>query len=409
MLQSLLDRLVSGPSSTARNAQHRRVRDRDPSLPPAVRRGSKDRPVCSRAEQKPVSHTLARTAWTDGPGVGVAGVRQNKPEYHDTPLISVGKEVRVQRAGGVRRAMIECVNEKDASIDILYSSLPDGTDGQEETVPASIVKPLEHFELRSEADSMVLFQDDIYAAAAQVKEEGNILFRLGDYDAAAEWYGYAIDQLLQFHLPGQGEECWVLMNQGGELVLGSVRSVDADGQKAEIAMYRPDVERIQIFDGAPWRVLIPVHDRHLLLQSTLYTNRAKSLAQLGCHQESAQQLTIAIGLWAARDEGARRSGGRLARPLSSDELDERQEQLTKAYYLRAKTRLARKKIESARRDLFEARALNPLGPMAALLAQLEGDILIAQRGGRGRSASRGAKAKSEAHHEKQISSTRTRL
>merc|ERR1719382_2338460 len=117
------------------------------------------------------------------------------------------------------------------------------------------------------------------------------------------------------------------MNQGGALVLGSVRKCNTERETAEVALYRPDVDQLQVYPAAPWRVLIPVHETHLALHSNLYTNRAKSLAQIGCHQEAAQDLTVAIGLWAARDEGARRGGGRLARPLTNAEIDEQHEQL----------------------------------------------------------------------------------
>merc|ERR1719203_300838 len=169
------------------------------------------------------------------------------------------------------------------------------------------------------------------------------------------------------------------MNQGGALVLGSVRSVDSSAQKADVALYRPDVDQIQVFSGAPWRALIPVHEEHLALHCSLYMNRAKSLVQVGCHQEAAQDLTVAIGLWAAHDEGARRGGGRLARQLSAAEKAEQQEQLAKAYYLRAKTRLARMKLEPARGDLREARALQPPAAMLGVLQQLERDIEVAHK------------------------------
>merc|ERR1719210_2370930 len=108
-------------------------------------------------------------------------------------------------------------------------------------------------------------------------------------------------------------------------------------------------------------------------------NRAKSLVQVGCHQEAAQDLTVAIGLWAAHDEGARRGGGKFARPLSATEVAEQKEQLAKAYFLRAKTRLARLKLEPARSDLREALALEPAAAMVGLLQQLERDIEVAHR------------------------------
>merc|ERR1719384_1570007 len=115
------------------------------------------------------------------------------------------------------------------------------------------------------------------------------------------------------------------MNQGGALVLGSVRAVDPGGETAKVAFYRPDLEKLQVYSAAPKRALIPVHEEHLALHCSLYTNRAKCLAQAGMHQEAAQDLTMAIALWASRDEGARRAGGQAARSLTVEELAEHRE------------------------------------------------------------------------------------
>jgi len=255
----------------------------------------------------------------------------------------------------------------------------DVTAEEEETIPAAKVQPLEEFEIRSVTDRLHDFVEDLHGAAAAAKENGNKLFKLKDYDAAAQLYGCAIDELRRFRTPKAGAECWVLMNHGGGLVLGSVRNVDAETAKADVALYCLDEEQLFLYRGAPWRVLIPVHEDHLALHSSLYTNRAKSLVQLGRHQEAAQDLTVTIGLWAARDEGARRGGGKLARQLSSSEVAEQKEQLTKAYYLRAKTRLSRLKLDPARRDLNEAKSLQPTGPITGLLQQLERDIHLAHK------------------------------
>jgi len=259
--------------------------------------------------------------------------------------------------------------------------LADEPDAQEEeaTVPAAAVRPLEEFELLPASAREAAFASSLYAAAKVVKEDGNTLFKLKDYDSAARLYGSAVDALRHFQAPKPGIEAWVLMNHENALVLGSVRSVDVEGKKAEVAFYRPDKDQLQVYPAVAWRALIPVHEEQLSLHCSLYVNRAKSLVQVGCHQQAAQDLTVAIGLWAAHDEGARRGGGRLARPLAAEEVVEQREQLTKAYYLRAKTRLARLKLEPARSDLREAKALEPPTAMRGLLAQLERELELAQR------------------------------
>jgi len=58
---------------------------------------------------------------------------------------------------------------------------------------------------------------------------------------------------------------------------------------------------------------------------------------------------------------------------------ERREQLIKAHYLRARTRLARLRIEPARADLAGAIALDPPEATGKLLRQLQRDIDVAER------------------------------
>jgi len=367
--------------------RQRRVRDREPSLAPPGREHRRD--GASRLPSRAAA--VAAKANVEAEEAKRAeveerkqrGIRPMQPSYHDTPLLSVGKEVRVQSSDCCRRALIECVNESDGTVDVMYYGLGDGQgatkEEEEATVPGSAVRPLEDFELQPESARQQAFVEDLYGSIEAAKEDANVLFKLKDYAAAAQLYGSAIDAMRHFRLPEPGSECWVLMNHGGALVLGAVRSTDETTQKAEVSLYRPDVDQLQVYRGAPWRVLIPVHEEHLALHSSLYSNRAKSLVQLGLHQEAAQDLTVTIGLWAARDEGARRGGGRMARPLTDAEVAEQREQLTRAYYLRARTRLARSKLAPARNDLAEALALQPPPALESLLRQLERDLELAQR------------------------------
>lgn len=362
-----------------------RIRDREPSLAPADRRGGRRVPGVSVPDVDNAAATAPAVAERERVQIEERrqrGVRPIKPGYHETPLLSIGKEVRVQVAGRSRRALIECVNDGEGTVDIMYTaSLGESLDGTEDeaVVPVASVQSLEGFEILPEGTREAALAADFYVAVRAAKEDGNQLFKIKDYDAAAQLYGLAVDELRHFKAPSPGSESWVLMNQGGALVLGSVRSVDADAQKAEVAIYRPEVEQLQVYAAAPWRALIPVHEEHLALHCSLYMNRAKCFAQVGYHQEAAQDLTVAIGLWASHDEGARRGGGKFARALSGTEVAEQKEQLAKAYFLRAKTRLARLKLDSARSDLREAKALEPVAAMVGLLQQLERDIEVAQR------------------------------
>lgn len=92
------------------------------------------------------------------------------------------------------------------------------------------------------------------------------------------------------------------------------------------------------------------------LQSTLYVNRARAHSLVGDHQLAAQDLSLAISLWDHEPEHS-----------------ERREKCMKAYYLRAKTRCARQKYESARQDVEACITLN-VPDSAPMLQQLSAQI-----------------------------------
>jgi len=370
------------------------------------------------------------------------GVRLNAPGYHETPLLSIGKQVRVLRTTPERaqRAMIECVDGEGGSADVVFcrpggglgeaAAVRDGEEDEgdqeeEATVPAASIRALEEFELRSESSLREMFATDLHGTAAQVKTEANALFKLKDYDAAAEHYTQAIGELRRFRPPspdraelapsgptangsvrtaaentalgrvccrrrapdtlgGTGFEsvagCWVLVNQAGSLVLGKATNFGAGSEKADVVLCKPEAGRQPFVNGVPWRALIPVHEGCLLLHTSLYMNRARCLAQVGRSQQAAQDLSIVIALWAVRREGAAPSGeARSDEASDAMEAAEQTKQLITAHYLRAKTRLSRLKFEQARADLQAAWALNPPEATANLLRQLEREIEVGKK------------------------------
>lgn len=305
------------------------------------------------------------------------GIRPIQPSYYETPLLSVGKRVRVRRPadvdGRAHRADIDYVDEAAGTVDVVYLEKGVGatTGGEaEETVPASAISALESVEVEAAEERQRAFDDNLYAAAAAMKEGANTLFKMKDYEAAIEHYGHAIAGMRRFQPRGLDVESCVLVNQSGTLVVGGARLADsglASGdERADVLLRQPGGaggQQLQVLKGVPWRVLIPVHTGQLLLHSSLYMNRARGLAQVGRHQESAQDLSVAIGLWTA-------TGTTLAY---------RREQLTKAYYLRAKARLVRMRVGPARADVREAWALEPAEATAKLLRQVEREIDAAQK------------------------------
>lgn len=233
-----------------------------------------------------------------------------------------------------------------------------GREPEEDTVPVHAVRPLEPFEVKSEGVWQVAFQDDFYATVAELKEGANTLFKIKDYDAAIAYYGIAIDKLRDLRT---SDLSTVMLIHGGTLVPGRVGTLNSKSQKATVTIQQPCSSQSHEV-SVPVRTLIPAHERHLVLQGSLYMNRARSLTQLERNQEAAQDLSVVICLWDMCGTGT-----------------ERQEQLTKAYYLRAKTRLSRMKIEPTRADVRAAWSLEPPEATAKLLRQLEREVSLAEK------------------------------
>jgi len=293
----------------------------------------------------------------------------NKPSYQDTPLLTPGNPVRVKTPEGWRRATVDCVNEADGTADVcLDQPMQGGSHETELTLAASDVRRLEAFEVRPEEERRGDFEGDFYGAVAAAKENANAIFKLGDTWAAVEYYTQVIDELRRFRALQPGEACQVLLTQDGALVLGHVLSVEGAGQRATVAQATAATGAPRT-RTLPWRALIRIHNEHLPLQGSLYLNRARGLMQTGRQQEAAQDLSVVVGLWTAGSAAAEQAPGLAARL----------EQLAKAYYLRAKTRLSRMRIEPARSDARAAWALEPPEATAKLLRQLDREIDAAHK------------------------------
>merc|ERR1719468_708947 len=97
-------------------------------------------------------------------------------------------------------------------------------------------------------------------------------------------------------------------------------------------------------------------------------NRARGLAKDGAKPAEESALTVAIALWTASNE----AGANIS-------ASERNEQLIKCFCLRARTRLARMRVEAARVDITAAWPLEPSDASSKLLRQLESEVWAAQR------------------------------
>jgi len=288
------------------------------------------------------------------------GVRPKMPAYEETPLCSVGKIVRVTLPSGqVRRAMVECVEERDGTVDVAFLDAAEKEDN-DATVAIRCLRPLETGELAFLEPNA--FETNRFDAAMNAKDVGNVLFKLGDVGAAAELYGRAIEAL------ERGGPCrcntWVLANRHGRLLPGKIILVDDSG-KADVELRNERTK--EVVRGIPQNVLIAVQLEHLMLQGSLHLNRSRALSQMDQQQEAAQDLSVVISLWAAYAASG------------SSMQAESKEQLIKAHFLRAKTRISRQRPEPAREDLRSAWALKPSTATAALLRQAEREVEIMEK------------------------------
>ncbi|CAE7490716.1 rnhA [Symbiodinium microadriaticum] len=322
----------------------------------------------------------------DSEGLRQRGLRPLRPAYHETPLTSIGKTVRVNLPSGqIRRAIVEYVNE-DGTVDVAFAGAsvnlaeaPKDKGATEATVAADSLRPLHDEELSFEDEEA--FEGP---GAQRAKEVGNLVFKLGDMEAAAELYARALKVLERCE---DGVE-WVLANRHGSLQPARVcrgprlrRRSRLCGHPARIATVwrcqrapdRVDLKFCgtdEVLHGVPLSAVLGVRLDQLLLQGSLHLNRSRALAQLGHQAEAAQDLSIVISLWAAHAAaGSPRIG--------KDE--ECKEQLVKAFYLRAKTRMSRQRIEPARSDLAAAAALRPAEATATLLRQAERELEAVQK------------------------------
>jgi len=254
-----------------------------------------------------------------------------------------------------RRAIISFVDDDARTVDVMYPKLG-GAEEEEEGIPAKVVHKLLDFE----TNGAVNFQENLFKAAQQVKEQGNQLFtKLKDYEAAQERYTLAINAFASRpSCQGQQVLCVGARDGKPELVLATVVSVDAEGI-------------CELSSGSEVSVssVLPVFQELLPLHTSLYMNRARCLQNLGLHREAAQDLTIVLSLWRAAD----------SRMLEADlEMREAEAKgLYTAEYLRGRSRLALGFAKQAAADVRSALARNPPAATAKQLRQLKEEVQAA--------------------------------
>lgn len=307
---------------------------------------------------------LAQAALDLSAGLGgrSSGAADSKP----VTLLSCGNAVRVLRGERARRAIITFVDEDAGTVDLMYPC-PGGGEEEEEGVPKKLVHSLLDFELgslvaRASRDSAALVEG-VYKMANAVKEEGNQLFKLKDFEAAAERYSVAIDA---FGKQAKRGEQVLLVVKGEEgarepekLITATVRSIDAAG-----------LLELSTGDEVSQEAVLPVFQELLPLQTSLHMNRARCRQSLGQHTAAAQDLSIVLGLWSAANK----------RMVEADPemRDAEVKGLCTAAYLRARARLDRGLVRLAAQDVKDALARNPPPDKVKQLRQLKDEVQAAQ-------------------------------
>jgi len=265
--------------------------------------------------------------------------------------------VRIAQKESSRRAFISFVDDSANTVDVMYPSWSSSKEQEEEGVPAKKVQKLLPFETdaaarASESDRL---RDTFYPAANALKEEGNQLFKLKDYEAAHERYSTIAKG---FHArPRKAGEAILVAGDAdaGELRMDTVTSVDAEGNC-----------ELNSGEEVPMTTTLLVYDQLLPLQTAAYMNRARCRQNLGLHREAAQDLTTVLSLWGAAPR----------RMLEADpEMKEAEGKgLYTARYLRAKSRLARGMLRQAAFDVNTALKLEPPDAMKKQLRQLKMEV-----------------------------------
>eukprot|EP00931_Biecheleriopsis_adriatica_P043901 TRINITY_DN25087_c0_g1_i1.p1 TRINITY_DN25087_c0_g1~~TRINITY_DN25087_c0_g1_i1.p1 ORF type:complete len:995 (+),score=301.30 TRINITY_DN25087_c0_g1_i1:71-3055(+) len=292
------------------------------------------------------------------------------PKKGGDSLLSCGSCVRIVRAERARRAMISFVDEDANTVDVLYPQ-PKGNEKEEveeEGVPNKLVQALQDFEVSPSSAQ----EESLFKVASAAKERGNQLFKLKDYEAAAEYYGSALAAFAARPV-ARGERVLVIQQQEQEKVPSSSSRAKSTASLVVSTVTSMDAESsCELSNGAEVQasVLLPVCQELLPLHTSVYMNRARCRQNLGRQKEAAQDLTAVLGLWQAVDR----------RMMEADpEIKEAEAKgLYTAEYLRSRSRLARGLARLAAQDVKRALDRNPPPATVKQLRQLKTEVQAAQ-------------------------------
>lgn len=320
----------------------------------------------------------------------------------------IGSLVRVVTGERSRRGIVAFMEESDGKADVLCSASygPASTEEEHEGLLLTQLRPLLHFEnpqsaspesVRSRVSSRGLS-----SVLSELKEQGNELFKLMDYDAALEVYTQALNAI-QGHAVEPGQVALRFMTVGGcrRLASATIRRVVYSHDRTTAIIAELVEEEFAVPFTCPAAALLPVLGLHswtpllkraaafrnvseplvehiaeaaadsavdlVTLQTAILTNRARCWSLLGCDSRAAQDLTLARAAWQAFAASQQTTGPAVDAAIVKG--------LSTSGYLRAKARLRRGLASAAAQDIREALARRPPKAVAGQLAELQHEVL----------------------------------
>ena len=280
---------------------------------------------------------------------------------------SIGSKVRVlhERNGSRQSGTVSLINDEN-TYDIIY----DGNNNEEECgVSLSRLSPVESFEL-----------DDLECYTAnQLKEFGNVLFRLKDYDAAVNYYRLSLSTLLRPFSFSVGSTVLV-QKSPSSYVSGMIADVN---DSSDTLLYEVVYDDEQLEDS------IEPESRLLLLATTYPDNSSEPTSQtvvpsaaavVGLSSSSEQsidpielQRSIYMNLircclqkpvptpgWACRYATFAVAITHYNNLHNNSDPEKGRKQLADALYLRCKSFLTASRPQLARIDAIELQTMDPI-------------------------------------------------
>jgi hypothetical protein len=234
------------------------------------------------------------------------GMEYKSPARDST--FEVGKKVRIVLGDGSAscRGMIAYVNDEDGTCDIVFLSNSLGIT-EENRVERSRILDLFDFEYSRVTPS----------EANALKENGNVLFQIKDFDSAIEQYIKGLSVIAP-QPPTIGARVLICFEDGIP-----IRGIIAGANASSFdVIYDSPIGDIDEEDGVPSGRIVPIatEDANFSLQGAFFMNLARAYLKSRRNGWAIRYATLAIGLFSSESDG----------------MDDFRDKLKDAYFFRAK-------------------------------------------------------------------------